>query len=393
MRTWSGLAAFYASMFVVLAVYMQFFPVWLHEVAGLPAEQVSMVLAALTVARTLAGPVWAQRVDRGGDARGVLLLLSVLSALVFVGNTLAPSLLWFVVVSGVFGIVFSPMFPILDATTMQAAARAGFAFGRVRLVGSVTFLLTVLIAGALLERTGSAFVMPLLLVALGVNAVVAGGLPRAAPRPAVVSPRSPWWQPLRSRPFVWLLLASALIQGSHATYYNLSTVHWNAHGIGKSLSGALWAEGVLAEIVLLFVAVRTIERLRPTTLLLIGGAAAIVRWSVLAVTVDVTLLFASNWLHGLSFACTYLGSLRALDRRVAPHQRATAQGLLGAATSGLGMVGGGLLGGWLYDRDPALAFLTMAALAALGVLLAFGLRIQAPRDQRPQSETTASGAT
>lgn len=393
LRTWSGLAAFYASQFVVLAVYMQFFPVWLHEVAGLAADRVSAVLAALTVARTLAGPLWAQRVDRVGDARPVLLLLSVLAAFVFAGNAAAPSVAWFGVVSFAFGVVYSPMFPILDAAAMQAAQRCGFGFGRLRLVGSVTYLLTVLVAGAVLERTGAGFVLPLLMVGLVLNAAVAVRLPRAAARaPFATRRHDPWWDLLRARPFVLLLVASALIQGSHATYYNLSTVHWNAHGIDKQLAGALWGEGVLAEIVLLFVAARTVERLRPTTLLMIGGAAAVLRWSVIASTTNVPALFATNWLHGLSFACTYLGSLRALERRVAPHQRATAQGLLGAATSGLGMVGGGLLGGALYTRDPGFAFFTMAGLAALGAALAFVLRLQADRDQMLHDSSTATGA-
>jgi PPP family 3-phenylpropionic acid transporter len=120
----------------------------------------------------------------------------------------------------------------------------------------------------------------------------------------------------------------------------------------------------------------------------IGGLAAVGRWIVLASTTSFAALLAANWLHGLSFGATYLGALRALDRRVPAHQRATAQGLLGAASSGVGMVLGALLGGFGYERWGGRAFLTMAALALAGVLLAWLLRQKAQRHQPPQTSST-----
>ncbi|MFN6192826.1 MAG: hypothetical protein ACK5BN_03275, partial [Planctomycetota bacterium] len=73
LRSWLGFAAFYAAAFAVLAVYMQFFPAWLHGAGGLKEAEVSVVMAAQTVARTLLGTYWAHRVDRRGDARPILL--------------------------------------------------------------------------------------------------------------------------------------------------------------------------------------------------------------------------------------------------------------------------------------------------------------------------------
>ena len=54
--------------------------------------------------------------------------------------------------------------------------------------------------------------------------------------------------------------------------------------------------------------------------------------------------------------------------------RATAQGLLGAATSGIGMVVCGLLGGRLYESVQGGAFHAMAGIAALGVVASCVLR-------------------
>ncbi|MEO6597496.1 MAG: MFS transporter, partial [Planctomycetota bacterium] len=329
------------------------------------------------------------RVDRTGDARRVLMLLSLASVGAFGLFAVSASLAWLWGCAFLFGCIYPPMHPILDAAAMQAAANGGFAYGRLRLVGSVSFLVVILAVGWWIERSGSAIVWSLLLGGLVVTTAAAAGLPRRSAESSLMPiERAPLWSLLRSWPFVLLLVAAALIQGSHATYYNLSTVHWKAHGIDETAAGALWAEGVFAEIVLLFVARDSVEKLRPTTLLMLGGGAAVVRWIVIGSSTSLGVLVATNWLHAFTFTCTYLGSLRALERRVPAHQRSTAQGLLGASTSGVGMVLGGVLGGFVYERWAGRAFFLMAAFAALGTGLAAILRRQANRAQ----STLASSA-
>lgn len=375
LRLWGGLAGFYATAFVALGVYMQFFPVWLRDERDLDKATLSVVLTAQTISRTLAGPLWAQFADRLGRPRAVLLGLAAASALVFCLFAVVHAPLWLWCVSFAFGCLYSPMHPILDALTMHTAQRAGFAYGRVRMVGSLAYLVSIVLVGWWLERTASAVVVWLLVAGLGATAAAGLGLP--AVRTAPATERAPMLGLLRSGPFVLLLVASGLIQGSHATYYNLSTLHWTEHGIGKGAAGLLWAEGVLAEIVLFFWARSSVERLRPTTMMMLGGCGAIVRWCIVGSTTSVVVLAATNWLHALSFTCTYLGSLRALERRVPASHRATAQGLLGAANSGVGMVVCGLCGGFAYDRWGGFAFFLMAAFAAAGVGLALVLRRKA----------------
>ncbi|MCA3010570.1 MAG: MFS transporter [Phycisphaerales bacterium] len=380
LRSWLGFAAFYASSFAVLAVYMQFFPAWLHGAGGLKEAEVSVVMAAQTVARTLLGTYWAHRVDRRGDARPILLGLAAASVGAFALFGVAPGLAGFAVVAFLFGSLFSPMYPICDAAAMQAAAAHGQSFGRMRVVGSSSYLLALLAMGALVQRSGLAPTYGLLLVGTMAMAATALLLPRApdqrgATAAAAAPAAAPPWTSLLAQPSLWLLLgAAALIQGSHATFYNLSTLHWADRGIDASVASIVWAEGILAEILLFWFARTTVDRLRPTTLLLLGAAAAVVRWCIVGATTDVVLLLASGWLHAVSFGCTYLGSLRAIDRRVPAPLRATAQGLLGAATSGVGMVVGGLAGGFAYDALAGGAFFVMAAFAAIGGWLSWRLR-------------------
>lgn len=374
LRCWLGFGGFYAASFAVLAAYMQFFPAWLHQSAGLSKENMSLVMAGQTIARTVAGPWWSLRVDRIRDARAVMRFLSFASIGAFALYGAHQTWWWSLLAALVFGSLYSPLYPIVDGAALETARSNGFAFGRLRMVGSVSYLVVILAAGFAFEAHGTDTIFPALLIGMVLMATSSLSLPTTRTPPPPATANESGWSMLRSRQFVLLLAASAAIQGSHATFYNLSTVHWNDHGIDKGTAGMLWAEGILAEILMLFVARQTIDRLRPTTVLMLGGLGAAVRWCVVGSTTSVPVLAAVGWLHAFSFAATYLGTLRALDRRVPPHQRATAQGLLGAATSGIGMVVCGLVGGYLYARIAGGAFIAMAGFALLGTGLAWRLR-------------------
>lgn len=374
-RCWLGFAGFYTCSFAVLGIYMQFLPVWLHEVQGFDADDIAVILAAQTISRTVAGPFWSNLVDRTGNARRVLIWLSAGGTGAFTLFAWAPTLATAWCVAFVFGCLYPPMHPIADAAAVRAANRLGFSFGRLRVMGSSSFLIIILLAGSYLERNGTRHVYGMVLVALAMTALAAWFVPRDRLHvPPAKSERTPWWHLFRSRSFVILMISAALIQGSHATFYQQSTVYWNAHGIDKSTAAILWAEGVLAEIILLFFAKNTLEKLRPTTLLLLGGSGAIVRWIVIGSTTSLPWLFATNWLHALSFAATYLGAIRAVERRVPVEQRATAQGVIGAAQAGGGMVFCGLIGGFTFKHYQGHAFYFMAGFAAVGVVLAIWLR-------------------
>ncbi|HLU37912.1 MAG TPA: MFS transporter, partial [Planctomycetota bacterium] len=174
--------------------------------------------------------------------------------------------------------------------------------------------------------------------------------------------------------FVLFLAAAGLILGSHGAYYSLSTNDWHRHGIDELTAGLLWAEGIIAEVAFFWFARRRLAHLRPTTLILVGGCSAVLRWLGLGATHDVGLLAALNWLHAVSFACTFLGAVQYVHKRVPDHQRATGQGLLGAISSGVCTALATMLAAFVYRDAGGHAYLAMAALAAAGTLLTLVVR-------------------
>jgi PPP family 3-phenylpropionic acid transporter len=173
---------------------------------------------------------------------------------------------------------------------------------------------------------------------------------------------------LRSPAFLLVALSASLIQASHAVYYGFASLDWQTDGLDSTTIGALWALGVIAEIVLFAVSGRL--SLGPIALLGLGGAGALVRWGAMAFNPAPVWLPLLQCLHGLSFGATHLGAVGFMVRAAPAEIGATAQGYL-AVAQGLVMAAAMGLAGVLYGRDGNLAYAAMAHMGAAGAVCAF----------------------
>lgn len=362
------LCAFYMASFTVLGVFAPYWPLWLQS-HGCSEQLVGRLGTLMILARTVAGPLWAQRADRQGGPRATLRLLSVLSLLAFAPFVLADGLLPLVLCTLAFGVAYPPIHALLDSLTLTLGREQGFAYGRVRVWGSVAFLLVCVTAGELMEGAGVGLVYWVALAGLVAMAFASRTLPTAA----TVLPHAtgrPLLTLLRSGPFVLFLLAVGLIMSSHAAYTTYGAIHWDKAGISEGAIGWLFAEGVVAEIILFRMAPWVLARVPALWLLGLGAIGGIVRWCVLGTTSALPALIAVQWLHGLSFGCTHLGALQWIQERVSAERSTTAQGLAAAVASGACSA---LATEWARVCYPAVGgpvFFWMAGIAVLGGLCA-----------------------
>ena len=138
-----------------------------------------------------------------------------------------------------------------------------------------------------------------------------------------------------------MLAAASLIQASHAVYYGFSALEWRGAGLDGTTIAALWALGVIAEIVLFALPGRLPPLFQPSVLLMIGAAGAALRWAAMALDPPAIWLPWLQLLHALSFGATHLGALGFVARHAPAGQSATAQGYLAIA---LGAVMAGAMG-------------------------------------------------
>ena len=167
----------------------------------------------------------------------------------------------------------------------------------------------------------------------------------------------------------WLFVASgAALQSSHQLYYGFGTLYWRELGFSDTVIGILWAEGVLAEIVLFWLNAPLVARLGPLGLMALGGVAGILRWSLFGLIPGLAAAAVLQLLHGCTFGASHLGAMHFMARSVPPHAAASAQSLYAALSAGLGSGLVMLAAGWLYAAYGGQAYPFMALLSAAGLV-------------------------
>jgi PPP family 3-phenylpropionic acid transporter len=364
------LGLFYAAYFFYGGVQLPFFPLWL-EARGLDARTIGVIIAVPMVMRIIATPIVTHQADRRRALKAALVIASVAATagMTAVGFVSGPVAILMTFMAASFAV--SPVLSLTDAYALSGLSARGRAYGPVRMWGSVAFIGGNLAAGLVLHVLAPAYLIWLIVGSLATSVVAAVALApvdtaeRAVPATPAPSPKLL----LRNPAFVAVALASGMIQSSHALFYGFSTMQWRGEGLDGTTIGALWGLGVAAEVALLAVSGRLPTALRPTALMAIGGAGALVRWTAMAFDPPSAALPALQLLHALSFAATHLGMIGFMVRAVPRELAATAQGFV-ATWAGLVNASATLISGFVYAAVGGRAYLVMAAMALIGLISA-----------------------
>ena len=379
------LKLFYAGLFITLGVQLPFLPVWLAA-KGLDPQAIGVVLAIPMVVRVFAIPAATRTADRRDALRAVIVTVTAVGVLGYGALAFAEGSFAIMAGYALASAAYTPVMMLTDTYALRGLSAWGRAYGPVRLWGSAAFIASSFAAGSLLDVMAPRNLIWLIVAAMALAAVFARALaplPARTP-PASSLPTAPSAMPLLRDPsFLAVVAAASLIQASHAVYYGFSTIEWRSAGFDGVTIGALWALGVLAEIVLFAVSARLPAAITPTMLLLTGATGAVLRWGAMALDPPAALLPALQCLHGLSFGATHLGALGFVTRAAPVGLSATAQGYLAVAL-GLAMAAAMGVSGVLYERYGDAAYGAMVLSAGAGGLLALvAHRIQSLGKGRP----------
>jgi PPP family 3-phenylpropionic acid transporter len=265
-------------------------------------------------------------------------------------------------------IAFQPCSTLVEAYALRGLGLRKRHYGPVRLWGSAAFIVANLASGLLLNVMAADRLIWLTVAALSVMVLAASlllPLDGAGERRETNRSGSDHWS---SPGFLAIALAAALIQASHALYYNFSAVDWTAKGIDSGTVGLLWALGVVCEIALFAVSGRL--RISLIGLVAVGAAGAAVRWTAMAFEPPLALLPVLQCLHGLSFGATHLGAVQFVARATRAGRAGAAQGDFGTVLAVAAAVATGF-SGVLYDAFGGASYLAMAGMAAVGGAFAF----------------------
>lgn len=376
------LSVFFFATFLVVGCYMPYMPLWLKE-KGLSDFQISLVFAAPIFIRVAFTPMLTFLADRSGRPVRFLIWLSwgaVASvSLLSISNGFYEIFLIILL----FTLFWKSVIPVTDAVALAGARTGRMSYGRMRLWGSISFIVMTGAGGAVVDLWGAPAALWLFIGASVCVLIAAYWLPGDDTVSSLGAQGAVVKQPvLRLNDMVelvrqwnwWIFLAAAsAIQSAHALYYIFGTLHWTSLGKSPAIIGILWGTGVIAEVILFAYGLQVSRRISAVQLIAIAGIASVLRWTVTAFDPVLPVLFLAQLLHGLTFGAAHLGAMHYIQQAVPASLSASAQGLYASVTMGIVMGVVSLTVGPLYRTFAGTAYLAMAVLGAVGLIAALSL--------------------
>ncbi|WP_112662494.1 MFS transporter [Microvirga flavescens] len=379
------LAALHTAAFLSHGFYLPFFPVWLQSKA-LDPTMIGLIVSVPIIIRVFVIAPLLSLSDRGVGTR--LLLITF-----YIGQIVGFPLLWLsdngLVIMAIVAAVSIAQAAVIPAndlvTTIEVQKHPGLNYGRIRGAGSIAFLFASILAGYLVGLFGANVVVwaLTLIPVLGIAVVLLALPPDVARRQAGRELAAVPQAPRNLSAVLWLaMIGGALIQSSHGALNAFGSIYWRSAGFSDATIGYFWAVGVLAEIAVFLVLGRLVGRGNAgIVLLLVGGLAAIVRFTSLSLHPGLISSLMLQTLHGLTFAAAHLGIMACFAAFAPAAARGRAQGIYGSITA-LATVLSTVASGEVYRVAGSMVFAAMVPLAFVGlVLAAIALRVEKAQPQ------------
>jgi len=376
-RQLAPFAALSASYFAHIGFFNPYLPLWLQEL-GLSILAISVLVSVQAATRLFAPYGWGWLSDRTGE-RIQLMRYSACAALLA-----STGLWWDGGVNWLFGVLLlmfmhtSAMMPMSEAAMAHLVTQDGVfnarRYGRIRLWGSVGFLVTVMVAGVFFERLGMhhfpAWTVATML-AVTVSVFCLPDLKEAIPAHAL---RVNVMPVLRQRAVQWFFASVFLHVLSHIGIYVFFSLYLDSLGYSKTMIGLLWALSVVVEIGWFFTQSRWLPRMSLPAWLVLCSVAMVLRMGLTASSAQVlVLLVVAQTLHALTFATHHTVCIALLSQHFSGRLRGRGQALYTVIGYGFPGVIGGLAGGMLSTHyGLSSVYWASMVISALAVACALG---------------------
>lgn len=356
----------YFSIFIVIGINAPFFPLWLSS-KGFTERYIAIILATSVLTKLLANPFFAGLGDKYGNRKIPMLYLSFISTIILFSLNIFNSLYLIAFMAITSWALFAPLMPLTESLTTTAIKKYNFDYGNTRLWGSVSFIIIAFFGGIVIEKYGLKYVPILMTIGalfLFLSIIIMPTIPSLPARKKFST-----YALLKNRNFFPFLLACGAIQSSHGIYYGFSTIYWKSIGLSETVIGALWAEGVVFEIILLAYFYKFKNYTSPKIFIIIAGVMAIIRWTLMAYADTILFIALIQILHAFTFGLTHLAAINFISEVMPVRAQAKSQALYSAISMGAFLAVSISVSGDLYRIFYDKSFLFSSFLAFSGVII------------------------
>ena len=346
---------------------------------GFTVIEIAILMSMLQVTRIIGPFSWGWLSDYLSNRIGIIRFCACLGALVFTAIYFLHSYISFFIWMFVLHIILSSLMPLGESATVHAFFKDNSfdkRYGRLRLWGSIGFIVMVLFAGELFQRN-SIELYPLVgtVVLIALAAITFLMHEPKLERHKMV--KGEFWVVLLNPDVRWFLLSGFFMQFAHAALYVFYSLYLADLGYNKFQIGLFWALGVFAEVVFFYYQSKVLSRLDPEVVLQASFGIGIIRFALMAFLPITSVLIIAQIMHAGTFAAHHSAATKLLQRWFTGPLQARGQALMATVSYGLGGTLGGLFAGWIWESSQPRDVFVISAFAC-------GLAGMAIHKLRPQ---------
>lgn len=385
-RDASAVQGVFLTIGLAIAAFFPFLALYLRDAHGLDESQIGLVLACMAAARMVANPLWGHLSDtRIGRLTALQIGLAGSAAAAFLVNAAAalPAITALMVVQAFF---MDAQEPNIDAIALEHLGEERmFDYGRIRGWSSLTYASGCLLFGALLQRFGIRWAMPLYgisaLLVLAWSTTVVRDRPRGLERHGRLGSLGAVF---RHAPRFWgFLVAAVLVWTGFNAAWNFIGPRIEDQGGGPFLIGLGTALGGVVEVPVMRGSSRLQRRFGLRLIYMAGCVVYGLTFLLWGSVTDPTILSLLAVFEGIGFSLLFTTGVVIVGRLLPRSLYSTGNAVGQMVSFGIGPILGAGLGGFVYQHLGAPTLYRSACALALGAALVAWFALATPALSEP----------
>ncbi|MDH5232868.1 MAG: MFS transporter [Gammaproteobacteria bacterium] len=363
------LSGFYLFYFASLGAIVPYWGLYLQSL-DYSIREIGEIVAVITATKIVAPNIWGWIADHTGQRINIIRSASLFSVLIFSLVFWQNSYGWMMAIMLAYSFFWNATLPQFEAVTLSHLDKQIHRYSNIRLWGSIGFVISVGLLGAVLEQHGAGL-LPVIIVVLLAGIWISSLLTPDRAYKTDARPVEKLTEVFKKPTVIALFIGCFLLQASHGPYYAFFSIYLEQHGYSRSLIGQLWALGVIAEIVIFMFMQNWLPRFGARFLLLIALLLTALRWYLTATQVDSHLvIFFAQLLHAASFGVFHAVAIHLIYHHFPGRLQGRGQALYSSLSFGAGGAFGALYAGYLWNSmGSTWVYLSASILALMAAIL------------------------
>ncbi|CAM8380128.1 ProP Permeases of the major facilitator superfamily [Candidatus Methylopumilus universalis] len=371
------LSRFYFFYYFFVGSFVPYWGIYLQSENFSPSS-IGILLSLFQISRIVAPNFWGWLADHTGHRVKWIKLTSFLGLIGFIGIFWAKGFFWIFLVMSALSLFTSSTLPLVESLTLAHLATTDGHYSRIRLWGSIGFIVASLFLGYLIDLQGINILLWVLLITQAIIFFLSNTIPEAKEIHHKKNDLS-IWKIIKTPSVVALLIGCTLMVSAHGVLYNFYSIYLKEHGYSSATIGWLWAVGVICEIFIFMLMPKILRRYSLKTILLISLFLGVIRFILIGASPDhFYLLLIAQMFHAATFGSFHAASIEVIAYFFKGRNQSRGQAIYNSVAYGIGGTIGGLGGGYLIQYlGGQLGFMIAAISPLIGfIVIWYGLKLE-----------------